>query len=121
MSSASSKLGSISVGVSSQMQSQSKFEVAPGRNVHIDLPVQFSTDHIALALRDTEIIQAILKNKPKEMEAIMSSVTTGNFKEAQKLAEEIGLSEDYFIKQGGGMWALVILIAVGCALLLAHD
>jgi len=121
MSTSTSKLGSVSIGVSGRTQKQSKFEVAPGRNMHIDLPAQFSADHVALAAKDAEIIQGIFKNNPKEVEEIFSAVADGNFKEAQKIAERIGFTEDYFVKQGGGMWALVIGIAIGCALLLAHD
>lgn len=121
MSVARSGLGSVSIGISGRTQAQSKFEVAPGRNVHIDLPAQFSAEHIALAAKDAEIIQGIFKDKPKEVEEIVSLVVAGKFKEAQKIAERIGLTEDYFVKQGGGMWAIVIGIAIGCALLLAHD
>lgn len=61
------------------------------------------------------------KDKPKEVEEIISAVTAGNFKEAQKVVERIGITEDYFVRQGGGLWALVIVIGIGCALLLAHD
>ena len=114
-------LGSVSIGVSGRTQAQSKFEVAPGRNVHVDLPAQFSADHVALAAKDAEIIQGILKDKPKEVEEIASLVAAGQFKAAQKIAARIGLTEDYFVQQGGGMWALVIAIAIGCALFLRHD
>jgi hypothetical protein len=37
------------------------------------------------------------------------------------MAEQIGLTEENFVRQGGGMWAAVIGIAIGCALLLGHD
>jgi hypothetical protein len=118
---AASSLASVSIGVSGRTQAQSKFEVAPGRNVHVDLRAGFSADHIALAAKDAEIIRGILKDKPKEVQEIVSAVSAGKFKEAQKIAERIGITEDYFVKQGGGLWALVIVIAIGCALLLAHD
>jgi hypothetical protein len=111
----------VSIGVSGYTQAQSKFEVAPGRNVHVDFPTQFSANHVALAAKDAEILQGILKDNPKEIGAMVSAVAAGNFNEAQKIAETIGFTEDSFVKQGGGMWALVIAIAVGCALLLAHD
>lgn len=118
---AQSSSASISIGVTGLTQAQSKFEVAPGRNVHIDLPAQFSADHVTLAAKDAEILQGILKDRPKEIEGIVSAVAAGNFKEAQEIAKKIGITEDYFLKQGGGMWAVVVVIAVGCALLLEHD
>jgi hypothetical protein len=51
----------------------------------------------------------------------VSAVTAGKFAEAKEMANNIGLTEDNFVRQGGGMWAVVIGIAIGCALLLAHD
>jgi len=121
MPAAASSLAAVAIGVSGRTQAQSKFEVAPGRNVHVDLPVEFSANHVALAAKDAEILLSILKDKPKEVEEIVSAVGAGNFKETQKIAERIGITEDYFVKQGGGLFALVIVIAIGCALLLAHD
>ena len=121
MSEGSSNLGSVSIGVCGRTQGQSKFEVAPGRNMHVDIPSTFSAEHVALAAKDAEIIQRLFTERPKEIEAIVAAVSAGNFKEAKKIGEKIGFTEDYFIKQGGGMWAIVIGIAIGCALLLAHD
>ena len=100
MQKATSSSACVSIGVSGRTQHQSEFDVAPGRNVHVDLPARFSADNIALAAKDAEILLGILKGKPKEFEEIVSAVTAGNFKEAQKLAERIDVTEDYFVRQG---------------------
>jgi hypothetical protein len=113
--------GAVVIGVAGTGQPQSKFEVAAGRSVRVDIPESFTADHVALATRDSEILAEILTGHPHEFCQIVSAVTAGKFKEAQKLAEKIGLTEEYFIRQGGGMWAIVIGIAIGCALLLSHD
>jgi hypothetical protein len=112
---------SINVGVTSGTQHQSKFEVAAGRSVRLEIPTDFSSDHIGLAIKDLDILKDILTKSHKELPEIVSAVQAGNFEHAQQLATKIGISEDYFIQKGGGMWAVVIAIAIGCALLLARD
>jgi hypothetical protein len=116
-----SSSASVSISVSGSTQAQSKFRVASGRNVHVDLPMKFSAEHISLAARDAEILQGILNDNPEQIERIVSAVTAGNFQEAQEIARSIGMTEESFIEQGGGLLAIVIIIAIGCALLLAHD
>lgn len=117
----STRSASINVGVTSGTQHQSKFEVAAGQSVRLDIPTDFSNDHIGLAIKDLDILKDILIKSPKEFSEIVSAVGAANFKDAQAIATRIGISEDYFIQKGGGMWAVVIIIAIGCALLLARD
>lgn len=109
------------IGITGATQPQSKFEVASGKSVRVEIPETFTAEHIALAAKDAEIFAEILKRSPQEFSQIVSAVTAGKFAEAKEMANNIGLTEDNFVRQGGGMWAVVIGIAIGCALLLAHD
>ena len=118
---AASSPASLSIGVTGRTQAQSMFEVAPGRNVHVDLPAGYSAEHLALAAKDAEILMGILKDKPQEVQAIISAVSAGNFTEARKVAKGIGITEEDFMEQGGGLWGVVIVIAVVAVLLLEHD
>ena len=113
--------GTVVVGVAGMGQQQSMFEVAAGRSVRMEIPENFNDDHCSLAARDTRILGAIMKDYPSEFCQIVNAVNAGKFKDAKKIAEQIGLTEENFISKGGGLWALVIGIAIGCALLLAHD
>jgi len=113
--------GAVVIGVAGAVQPQSKFEVAAGRSVRVEIPEKFTAEHVALAARDSEILAEILKRHPHEFSEIVSAVTAGKFKEAKEMAQKIGLTEENFVSKHGGMWALVIGIAIGCALLLAHD
>jgi hypothetical protein len=113
--------GAVVIGVAGVGQSQSMFEVAPGRSIRVEIPEKFADDHCGLAVRDTEILGELMKCYPREFSQIVNAVNAGKFKDAKKIAEQIGLTEENFISQGGGLWALVIGIAIGAALLLAHD
>jgi hypothetical protein len=110
----------LSVGLAGIAKTQSNFEVAADKNVRIVMPEGCSHEHILLATKDTEILTKILKEHPEEIVSIMEDITSGKLSDAKKAAAEIGISEENFINQGGGMWA-VIAIAIGCALLLSHD
>jgi hypothetical protein len=112
---------SLVIAVTGAAHAQSKFEVASGRSVRVDLPETFTADHVSLATRDAEILAGILKENSYEYCQIVNAVATGDFEKAKKMAEQIGLTEANVVRQGGGMWALIIGIAVGCALLCAHD
>jgi hypothetical protein len=113
--------GTVTIGVCGGTSRQSQFDVAPGRSVQINLPSEFSAEHVALASKDLEILLTLLSEKPNEMQQIVAAVSAGNFASAQELAKEIGLTESDFVDQGGGLLAVVIVIAIGCALLLEHD
>lgn len=113
--------GTVTVGVCGSTSRQSHFDVAPGRSVQINLPDEFTADHVALASKDLEILLTLLSEKPGEMQQIIAAVSAGNFSSAKELAAEIGLTEGGFAEQGGGMLAIVIVIAIGAALLLEHD
>ena len=52
------------IAVAGAGRPQSKFEVAAGRSVRVDIPQSFTVDHVALAARDAEILAEILKGHP---------------------------------------------------------
>lgn len=111
---------SLIAGVAGTARPLGKFQVGAGTTVAIALPDDFGADHTNLAIKDCEIVAGILKQYPKEVAEMLAAVGAGRLAEAKKVAVRIGITEDNFTKQGGGMLAL-ILLAIGCALLLAHD
>jgi hypothetical protein len=113
--------GSVSIAVTSTGQYQDNTEVAAGKCVRVEIPENFSEDHCAVAVRDTEIIGELIKNHPKEICLIMEAVHAGKNSDVKKIAEQIGFTEENFIKLRGGCWAVVIVIAVAAALTLEHD
>lgn len=105
------------VGAGSSLDSG--YETTVDRTMRFALP-EFSTDRIATAERDCEILRDILSRCPGELEEIVRALAEGRTKEAREAARSIGIAEESFADQGGGMLAL-ILLCVACALLLEHD
>jgi hypothetical protein len=116
-----SSLGTVVIGVAGSGLPQSIFDVAAGRSIRAAIPENFTAEHVALAARDSELLMGMLKNHPHEFCEMVNAINTGKFTEARKMAEKVGLTEENIISQGGGLWAVVIVIAVAAALLLAHD
>lgn len=97
------------------------FDISSRGSVGISLPKEFTDEYVRLATNDCSILAKILKEHPEDIRKIFTAIGSGKLDEAKEAAAKIGFNEDNISKQGGGLWALVIVIAVGCALLLAHD
>ncbi len=67
--------------------------------------------------RDCEILLDFLNKNPKEMIAITSHISNGDMDSASDIASKILLSEEAFIKKGGGILNLLGAAIVLCILL----
>jgi hypothetical protein len=61
------------------------------------------------ALADAEIVTSYFRDYPKDMADIFNHVVAGRTKEANDIAVRLGLSEQSFLEQGGGMWMYIAL------------
>lgn len=113
--------GTVAIGVAGAGEPQSMFEVAAGRSIRVEIPESFAAEHVALAARDSELLTGIFKKHSHDLCQIVYAVNEGKFTEAKKMAEKIGLAEESFVRQGGGLWGLIIVLGIGAALLLEHD
>jgi hypothetical protein len=69
---------------------------------------------IKKALADSEIITKMLREHPKEMAAILNDFLAGRTEAAREAAVRIGLTEEDFQRQGGGLlWWFMIGFAAG--------
>ena len=109
------------IGTGSNDVERSLFQASLQSALKIDLPQEFSSDHIKLAQRDIELIGDMIKQSPDDLIQLINHASNGEASRARKIAADIGFTESDFERQGGGMLAIVIIIAVGAALLLAHD
>jgi hypothetical protein len=121
MSGKGSASGLLTIRVSGPGSRVSEFDVAQGSSVHVEIPSDFTAGHNALAARDLEILGGILSGKGDEVGRLVSAASRGEFEEARSLARQIGIAEDNFVAQNGGLWGLVVVIAVVAAVTLAHD
>lgn len=109
------------IGSVGEPSPQRGFGIASGNSTRIEIPKNFTLDQVQLATKDSEILGDILKNHPQEISQMIDSFSAGNLTEATKIAKNLGFSEQNFTSNGGGMWAVVIVIAIACAVLLKSD
>jgi hypothetical protein len=90
------------------------------RHIHINYQDAFTFDvgefgreEIELALHDSEIFSALLRNHPAEMAEVMNEVLAGHTETAVRLAARIGLTEEAFHRRGGGplIWGAIAFCA----------
>ncbi|MBP1823057.1 hypothetical protein [Mycobacterium sp. OAE908] len=121
MSSTNTAGGLLTISVSGPASHVSEFDVAQGSSVHVEIPSDYTEKHNALATKDLEILSGILSGRSDEVSRLISAASRGEFDEARSLAKQIGIVEDNFVSQDGGLWGLVVVIAVVAAVTLAHD
>jgi hypothetical protein len=107
-------------GIESINSNIDSFEILKNENVRVLMPEGYSIDHIRLAMKDGEILTSILNKNPEEVLCIMKAVSSGKLSEAKKAAAAIGISEENFVEQGGGLIGWVIFV-IACGVLLTHD
>jgi hypothetical protein len=74
----------------------------------IEVPATISTAQLK---RDCEQMLALLAKSPNDVQDIMAKVHSGDQQGARKIVERIGLTEEAFSSQGGGLWHLLLLLA----------
>jgi hypothetical protein len=79
--------------------------------LHIQAPPSFKVLDIRRVAKDCEILKQKLDENPKEMGKFLSLIVAGRFQEAQPLAEKLGLTEEEFATQEGGLVWLAIAVA----------
>ena len=75
---------------------------------------RFGPAEVKKALADFEMITSLLRKHPKEMSKMVNHVLAGQIGAAKEIALRIGLTEEAFKRNGGGMlFAICIAIAYG--------
>lgn len=96
-------------------------DVAYERSFQLQMPQQFTPEHMETIRNDFAILAETAASRPDELMALQNAVLTRD-PAATRLADELGLTEaKMYAKGGGGVWVVVAIIAVGAALLLESD
>jgi hypothetical protein len=83
----------------------------------IAMPASIESRHIELMRRDCEILAGIAREHPHTLVTLHNAALNSDLRTANRLAGEIGLREERFYAEGGGMWGWII--AAGVVLLAA--
>jgi hypothetical protein len=95
---------------------------ASGEHVaRLDLPQSFTSEHMDIIQKDIEILAEIVNQYPDDFLALQNAIVQHDRATARQLADKLGLNEQAIVARGGGVWGLVIVIAVAAAILLEHD
>ena len=74
----------------------------------IEVPATIS---VAQLKKDCEQMLALLAKSPNDLQDIVTKIHSGDHQGARKIVERIGLTEEAFSSQGGGLWHLLLLLA----------
>ncbi|MFF1613244.1 hypothetical protein ACFVYA_36225 [Amycolatopsis sp. NPDC058278] len=85
----------------------------------VRLPEQFAAEDIARMRTDFELLAKAMRDHPSEMALLLGAHCSKDAAVSRRIADELGLSEDNFKAQGGGIIWGVVAAAVLCDVLTA--
>jgi hypothetical protein len=77
---------------------------------------RFGPQEMKKAQRDAEMIASLFREHPKEIIAMTNHMLAGKTTAARDIASTIGLTEETFQQNGGGLWWLLIAFTGGAIL-----
>lgn len=101
------------VGVNNAVRHEGGFELYEDKVVRVVVPCECRKDDISKLKKDCHILLELADKYPEEMSSLFQHVSEGNLARAQGVAKKLNLSEEDFIKKGGGLLWLAIPVAVG--------
>ena len=77
---------------------------------------RFGTQEMKKAQRDADMIASLFRQHPKEIIALTNHMMAGRRTAAREIASAIGLTEETFQENGGGLWWVLIAFTGGAIL-----
>jgi hypothetical protein len=103
-----------SFGLSGRKHIPGGITVKSDRSFSLDMPSRFTPEDMQRILRDCEGVAAILREHPQEAADLFEKVARNQDAEAREVATRLGMTEESFQAQGGGIiWWVVGAIVVG--------
>jgi len=87
-------------------------EISSDQILRIEVPAVATEQHLELMRNDLGAITKIVGEYPQQVLSIQNAVLRHDLASANRLAEEIGLTEENMVANGGGMWGYILLAAV---------
>lgn len=85
------------------------------RGIEFPIPDKLTERDLSTMKRDFQLLLGAIESAPAGFEAVLSAARAGDYAGARSAARKNGLTEEAFVKQGGGIW---LAIAIGVAILL---
>jgi hypothetical protein len=110
------------VGLSGLAVESEGFRLIEEKVVRLELPAELDARNSEILQRDIQLLAEIANRRPESLAHLHNAAVRNDFGEAQRIAGEIGLSEERFVSEGGGIWHVVAgFLAVVAIVVLASE
>jgi hypothetical protein len=109
------------VGLSGLVVESGGFRLVQEKVVRLELPAELDARQSEILQRDIRLLADIASQRPESLAYLHNAVVRNDLGEAQRIAGEIGLSEERFASEGGGVWVAVGFLAVIAIVILGSD
>ncbi|MEY2517706.1 MAG: hypothetical protein QOJ89_5064 [bacterium] len=104
------------IGMTGLTTQSGGFTIKQDRVLSFPVPRDFASSHCAVARRDFELLAEIAGKESESLGRLHKAAIENDPATATRIANEIGLTEERFVAEGGGVWtAMIVLAAVGLA------
>jgi hypothetical protein len=100
------------IGVTGFQSRRDELNISSDHILRIELPPVATEAHLELMRNDLGTITRIVADYPQTVLDIQNAVLNHDLVSANRMANEIGLTEENMIANGGGMWGYILLAAV---------
>jgi hypothetical protein len=73
----------------------------------IQLRTSFTRKDLDVIAKDCELLAKLLRERPQEMIELLEAAARNELGKARTIANKIGLTEEHFVSQGGGLKKLI--------------
>ena len=103
--------GGCDVCVTGFEQGKGDFLVSTNLCRSLKLPEGLKAEDVQRVQRDCEILAGILRDNSEEASALLQNIIENKMERAKEISSKLGLTEEEFAKQGGGlMWLVVVVV-----------
>jgi hypothetical protein len=100
------------LGVTGFHSRRDGLNIASDHILKIELPPVATEAHLELMRNDLDTITRIVADYPQTVIDIQNAVLNHDLVSANRMANEVGLTEETMVANGGGMWGYILLAAV---------
>lgn len=101
---------SVVLGLSGLTVRSGDYEIAQDQTFRFEMPSRFEAEHIDIASNDLRIFQEMLQRYPGAIADLHNAVIRGDQDVVREIVSTVGLTEESFKAQGGGMWIWIALV-----------
>ena len=99
------------VGLTGLTVESGGFTIQTEQLLRLPVPNVIDASHASSIRRDFELLAEIAAQYPDDFVRLHNAAAQSDLPAAARIAKQIGLTEDRFVRDGGGIWGAMIAIA----------